>query len=77
MYLARDNEKGMKPSAVKVHKKAVYANSGRCASHTTMPAIKAPRHMSPAVCRLAMISVLVCLSCNTCNDVNQHEDVTL
>lgn len=25
--------------------------------------MKAPRHISPVVCRLAIISVLVCLSC--------------
>jgi len=30
---------------------------------TTIPAMKAPRHMSPVVCKFDITSVLVCLSC--------------
>ena len=62
-YLARVVAKGIKPMAVKTHRNSVYARPGRWARVTTMPATKAPRHMSPVVCKFDITSVLVCLSC--------------
>jgi len=62
-YLARVVAKGIKPMAVKMHRNSVYARPGRWARVTTIPAMKAPRHMSPVVCKFDITSVLVCLSC--------------
>ena len=62
-YLARVVARGIKPMAVKTHRNSVYARPGRWARVTTMPAMKAPRHMSPVVCKFDITSVLVCLSC--------------